>query len=51
MKEGKTVTAYFFHTLAIINKMKAYGKSMSETVITTKILRSMISKFDCGMLN
>jgi len=46
MKEKKTVNAYFSHTLAIANKMKAHGESMSETVITTKILRSMVSKFD-----
>ncbi|KHN36591.1 Retrovirus-related Pol polyprotein from transposon TNT 1-94, partial [Glycine soja] len=46
MKEGETVNAYFSRTLTIANKMKAHGESMSETVITAKILRSMISKFD-----
>ncbi|GJY65030.1 retrovirus-related pol polyprotein from transposon TNT 1-94 [Tanacetum coccineum] len=46
MKEGETVNSYFSRTLAIANKMKAHGKDMSETVITEKILRSMVSKFD-----
>ena len=40
------MNAYFSCTLAIANKMKAHGESMSETIITTKILRSMVSKFD-----
>ena len=46
MKEGEIVNAYFSRTLTIANKMKAHGESMSETVVTAKILRSMISKFD-----
>lgn len=46
MKEGETVNAYFSRTLTIANKMKAHGESMSQTIITEKILRSMVSKFD-----
>jgi len=46
MKEGETVNAYFSRTLTIANKMKAHGETMSQTIITEKILRSMVSKFD-----
>lgn len=46
MKEGETMNAYFSRTLTMANKMKAHGESMSETIITEKILRSMVSKFD-----
>lgn len=44
-KEGETVNSYFSRTLTIANKMKAHGESMSQTIITEKILRSMVSKF------
>ena len=40
------MNAYFSRTLTIGNKMKAHGESMSETTITEKILRSLVSKFD-----
>jgi len=46
MKKGETGNAYFSRTLAIAKKMKVYGESMGESVITTKTLRTMISKFD-----
>lgn len=46
MKEGESVNAYFARVLSIANKMKAHGENMSETMITEKILRSMISKFN-----
>jgi len=46
MKDRETVNAYFSRTLAIANKMKAHGESISEIVIIAKILRSMVSKFD-----
>lgn len=46
MKEGESVNAYFARVLSIANKMKAHGENMSQTMITEKILRSMISKFN-----
>ena len=46
MKEGESVNTYFAHVLSIANKMKAHGENMSETTITEKILKSMISKFN-----
>lgn len=46
MKDGETVNAFFACMLTIANKMKACGESMRENVITEKILRSMVSKFD-----
>jgi len=46
MKEGESVNTYFARVLSIANKMKAHGENMSETIITEKILRSMISKFN-----
>lgn len=46
MKEGESVDEYFARTLAIVNKMKAQGEKMQETVIVQKILRSMTTKFN-----
>lgn len=46
MREGESVNMYFSRTLSIADKMKAHGKDMTETVITEKILRSMVPKFD-----
>jgi len=46
MKEEERVNAYFSRTLIIANKMKVHGEIMSQTIITEKILRSMVSKFD-----
>ncbi|XP_073263189.1 uncharacterized protein [Populus alba] len=45
-KEGETVNAYFARVLSIANKMKAHGENLNETMITEKILQSMISKFN-----
>ncbi|RDX99790.1 hypothetical protein CR513_17108, partial [Mucuna pruriens] len=46
MKEGETVNSYFARTLKIAKCMKACGESMRENVVTAKILRSMIPKFN-----
>jgi len=46
MKDGETVNSYFARTLKIAKNMKACGESMLENVITAKILRSMIPKFN-----
>ncbi|KAI9185198.1 hypothetical protein LWI28_005230 [Acer negundo] len=46
MKEGEKVDEYFARTLTIVNKMKAQGKRMEQSVIIEKILRSMTLKFN-----
>ncbi|TXG63519.1 hypothetical protein EZV62_010513 [Acer yangbiense] len=46
MKEGEKVDKYFARTLTIVNKMKAQGERMEQTVIIEKILRSMTLKFN-----
>jgi len=46
MKDGGTVNSYIARTLKIAKNMKVCGESMLENVITTKILRSMIPKFN-----
>lgn len=37
---------YFARTLKIAKNMKSCGKNMQENIITTKILRSMITKLN-----
>lgn len=46
MKEGEKVDEYFSRTLTIVNKMKAQGEKMEQSVIVEKILRSMTLKFN-----
>jgi len=46
MKEGETVNSYFARTLKITKSMKVCGENIGENNITTKILKSMISKFN-----
>jgi hypothetical protein len=43
MKEGKTVSDYFTHTLT--NKLRFLGEILSDVTVIEKILRSMTSKF------
>lgn len=46
MKEGEIVNAYFGRTLSIAKRMKACGESLKEADITSKILRSLVTKFN-----
>ena len=46
MKEGESVNSYFGRTLKVAKNMKACGENMKENIITAKILRSMIAKFN-----
>lgn len=46
MKEGESVTDFFSRTLAVVNKMKQYGETLTESKVVEKILRSMTSKFE-----
>ncbi|KAK0603477.1 hypothetical protein LWI29_005394 [Acer saccharum] len=46
IKEGEKVDEYFARILTIVNKMKAQGERMEQSVIIEKILRSMTLKFN-----
>ncbi|XP_024178936.1 uncharacterized protein LOC112184946 [Rosa chinensis] len=46
MKQGESVNEYFSRTMAIANKMRLQGDSMTDVTIVEKILRSMTPKFD-----
>jgi len=47
MKAGESVTAYFAHSMTVVNKMRSNGaKNLTDLTIIEKILRSMTSKFD-----
>ncbi|KAK9941415.1 hypothetical protein M0R45_018018 [Rubus argutus] len=46
MKQGESVIDYFSKTMAIANKMRLHGDTMTDVTIVEKILRSMTSKFD-----
>ena len=46
IREGESVKSYFGCTLKIAKSMKAVGERMEESVITTKILWSMTTKFN-----
>ncbi|XP_068474716.1 uncharacterized protein [Phaseolus vulgaris] len=46
MKDGETINSYFARTLKIAKNMKVCGESMLENVITSKIVQSMIPKFN-----
>lgn len=37
---------YFARTLTIVNKLKALGKNVQETMVMEKVLRSMSKKFN-----
>jgi hypothetical protein len=45
MKDGKTVSDYFTHTLSITNKLRFLGEILNDVTVIEKILRSMTSKF------
>nr|GEV52976.1 copia-type polyprotein [Tanacetum cinerariifolium] len=46
MEESKTISDYFTRVLTISNKMKRNGKSLSDTRVIEKILRSLPPSFD-----
>ncbi|CAJ2634874.1 unnamed protein product [Trifolium pratense] len=46
MKETESVDEYLSRTLAIANKMTAYGETMDQVKVVEKVLRSMTSKFN-----
>ncbi|GAU44848.1 hypothetical protein TSUD_112220 [Trifolium subterraneum] len=46
MKESKSVDDYFARTLAIANRMNAYGERLEQVVIVEKVLRSLLPKFN-----
>ncbi|GAU23520.1 hypothetical protein TSUD_39990 [Trifolium subterraneum] len=46
MKESESVDDYFARTLAIANRMTAYGERLEQVVIVEKVLRSLLPKFN-----
>ena len=46
MKEGEKVDNYVGRTLTIVNKMKAHGEQLQQSLVVGKILRSMTSNFN-----
>ncbi|GAU29997.1 hypothetical protein TSUD_160820 [Trifolium subterraneum] len=46
MKESESVDDYFVRTLAIANRMNAYGERLEQVVIVEKVLRSLLPKFN-----
>ena len=51
MKEGEKIDTFLGRTLTMVNKMKMNGESMEQSTIVSKILRSLTSKFNCGMFD
>ncbi|GAU22986.1 hypothetical protein TSUD_98140 [Trifolium subterraneum] len=46
MKESESVDDYFARTLAIANRMTAFGERLEQVVIVEKVLRSLLPKFN-----
>ncbi|GAU29090.1 hypothetical protein TSUD_58560 [Trifolium subterraneum] len=46
MKESESVDDYFARTLAIANRMNAFGERLEQVVIVEKVLRSLLPKFN-----
>ena len=46
LKQRESVNDYFSKTMAIGNKMRLLGDTMTDVTIVEKILRSMTPKFD-----
>ncbi|XP_050877827.1 uncharacterized protein LOC127081631 [Lathyrus oleraceus] len=46
MRSSGGVTEYFSRVMIVANKMRIYGKDMSDVKVVEKILRSLIEKFN-----
>ncbi|KAJ9547861.1 LOW QUALITY PROTEIN: hypothetical protein OSB04_020404 [Centaurea solstitialis] len=46
MKEGEKVGRFLGRTLVVVNKMKSNGEKMEQSIVVSKILRSLTPKFD-----
>ncbi|XP_052724868.1 uncharacterized protein LOC108347250 isoform X1 [Vigna angularis] len=46
MKEGEKVDSYLGRTLGVVNKMKSNGEVIDSSMVVSKILRSLTSKFN-----
>jgi hypothetical protein len=46
MKVGEGVFEYFSRVLTVANKMRTYGKQMTDVTVVEKILRSLSEKFN-----
>ena len=46
MKEGEKVDTFLGRTLTLVNKMKSNGETMEQSMVVSKILRSLTIKFN-----
>ncbi|XP_019442326.1 PREDICTED: uncharacterized protein LOC109347051 [Lupinus angustifolius] len=46
MKEGDKVNNFMRRTLTLVNKMKSNGETMEQCIVVSKILRSLMAKFN-----
>ncbi|RDX85070.1 hypothetical protein CR513_33792, partial [Mucuna pruriens] len=46
MKEGEKVDNYLGRNLNVVNKMKSNGEAIEKSIVVSKILRSLTSKFN-----
>lgn len=46
MKSGESVTEYFSRTMAIVNKMRTHGETMTNVTIIEKNFSSITLKFN-----
>lgn len=46
MKNGESVQDFLIKIEAIINQMRSYGEKIFEKTIVTKVLKSLLLKFD-----
>lgn len=46
MKEGEKVDTFLRRTLTLVNKMKSNGETMEQSMVVSKILRSLTIKFN-----
>ncbi|BAT81343.1 hypothetical protein VIGAN_03103900 [Vigna angularis var. angularis] len=46
MKEGEKVDIFLGRALSMVNKMKSNGENMEQSMVVSKILRSLTSKYN-----
>lgn len=46
MKEGEKIDNFMGRTLGLVNKMKTNGETMEQSIVVSKILRSLLPKFN-----
>lgn len=46
MRSSEGVQSYVLHIQAVANRVRAYGEKVTERVVVTKVLRSLIPKYN-----